>query len=112
MLHKELSKYEKERFQRAACPICGAKVHFTEPFVMVKVKNSKATVYNFMHERCLAHKYRVEEVPADFMNIPVERSDATDYSEEDRVYAVWTVPAGITHSDSIDAQFVPEAVRG
>ena len=109
MLYKELSKYEKERFQRAACPICGDKVHVSEPFVMVKIKNSKATVYNFLHEKCLAHKYRVENVADDFMNQPVE---ATDYNEDDKVYAVWTVPAGITRSDSIDAVFIPEAVRG
>lgn len=109
MLHKELTKYEKERFQRAACPICGFKVHSSEPFIMVKVKNSKATVYNFMHEKCLSHKYRVEEVPDDFINQPVE---TTEYNEDDKVYAVWTVPAGISHSDSIDAVFIPEAVRG
>ena len=59
MLYKELTKYEKERFQRAACPICCGKVHASEPFVMVKVRNSKAIVYNFMHEKCLFHKYRI-----------------------------------------------------
>lgn len=109
MLYKELTKYEKERFQRAACPICCGKVHASEPFVMVKVRNSKAIVYNFMHEKCLFHKYRIEEVSDDFINQPV---DAPEYNEDDKVCAVWTVPAGITHSDNIEAVFIPEAVRG
>lgn len=94
MIYKELSKYEKERFNNAICPVCGKMVFTAEPFVMIKVKNSRHVVYNFLHESCLQAAHRRKKPADDFMNKPISES-------EDVI-----MPTGI-HSDNIDAVFIP-----
>lgn len=94
MVYRELTKYEKERFNNAVCPVCGKMVFTSEPFVMIKVKSSRHTVYNFLHEACLQAAHRRKRPADDFMNPPVG-----DHKEV-------VMPAGI-HSDNIDAVFIP-----
>lgn len=93
MVYKELSKYEKERFNNAICPVCGKMVFTAEPFVMVKVKNSRHVVYNFLHEACLQAAHRRKKPADDFMNQPTGNDGEL------------IMPAGI-HSDNIDAVFM------
>lgn len=94
MVYRELSKYEKERFNNAICPVCGKMVFTGESFIMIKVKNSRHIVYNFLHESCLQASHRRKKPVDDFMNPPV--SDPSDEV---------LMPSGI-HSDNIDAVFI------
>lgn len=101
MNYRELSKYEKERFNNAICPVCGKLVFTADPFVMIKVKNSRSIVYNFIHESCLQAAHRRKKAADDFMPIPVDFDD----SEGKFSASLTPMPAGI-HSDNIDATFV------
>ena len=110
MKYSELTKYEKEKFNHSACPICGSRMTSKEDFVMVRVRNSRAVVCNFLHEKCLSSPYRIEKVPDDFMKIPeVPETDWTDMDE--RVCPVFYWPE-ISSSDNIDVEFVPKKARG
>lgn len=101
MNYKELSKYEKERFNKAACPICGKRIFSADPFILIKVRNSRYTVYNFLHEACLAKKHELFPIDDDFMPVPVDFEDSEGhFSASERL-----MPEGI-HSDNIDAIFI------
>lgn len=99
MKYSDLTDYERSRFVRAVCPVCARRVFTGESFIMVKVRNSRQIVYNFLHESCLCVPYKAT-APSKFegcMNPPKEPSSIEQVPT--------LMPEGI-HSDCIDAVFV------
>lgn len=62
MLYSDLTEYEKRRFNREYCPICGHLVSKEDNFEMLKVKNSRCIEYRFLHRKCLRKRTKAANI--------------------------------------------------